>query len=104
MSLQQQYEKVVRWTGHGDYTVEGKFKGMEQPIILRHKCGRTINRPARDFVYDGARCICESTRTFEEMQDKIQSYGDFELLKYDPKTERVQIHHKAADETLKLVM
>lgn len=36
MSLQQQYEKVVRWTGHGDYTVEGKFKGMEQPIILCH--------------------------------------------------------------------
>lgn len=95
MSLQQQYEKVVRWTGHGDYTVEGKFKGMEQPIILCHKCGRTINRPARDFVYDGARCICESTRTFEEMQDKIQSYGDFELLKYDPKTERAQIRHSS---------
>jgi len=33
MSLQQQYEKVVRWTGHGDYTVEGKFKGMEQPML-----------------------------------------------------------------------
>lgn len=95
MSLQQQYEKVVRWTGHGDYIVEGKFKGMEQPIILCHKCGRTINRPARDFVYDGARCICESTRTFEEMQDKIQSYGDFELLKYDPKTERAQIRHSS---------
>lgn len=95
MSLQQQYEKVVRWTGHSDYSVEGKFKGMEQPIILRHKCGRTINRPARDFVYDGARCICESTRTFEAMQAKIQSYGDFELLEYDPKTERVQIHHNS---------
>ena len=94
MPLQQQYEKIVQWAGHGDYTVEGKFKGMESPVILRHKCGRTIHRPARDFVYDGARCICESIRTFEEMQAKIQSYGDFELLKYDPKTERVQIHHK----------
>lgn len=94
MPLQQQYEKIVQWAGHGDYMVEGKFKGMKSPVILRHKCGRTIHRPARDFVYDGARCICESTRTFEEMQDKIQSYGDFELLKYDPKTERVQIHHK----------
>lgn len=94
MPLQQQYEKIVQWAGHGDYMVEGKFKGMESPVILRHKCGRTIHRPARDFVYDGARCICESTRTFEEMQAKIQSYGDFELLKYDPKTERVQIHHK----------
>lgn len=95
MPLQQQYEKIVKWTGLGEYTVESKFSGMEQPITIRHKCGRTTNRPARNFVYEGSRCICESTRTFEEMQARIKSYGDFELLKYNPKTERVTIHHES---------
>ena len=95
MPLQQQYEKIVKWTGPGEYTVESKFNGMEQPIIICHKCGRATNRPARNFVYEGSRCICESTRTFEEMQAKIKSFGDFELLKYNPKTERVTIHHES---------
>lgn len=66
------------------YDLIGKFTSMAEKVSLLHReCGQTISMKPRSFVYEGARCLCESIITEDKAKTEIHKIGGFELLEFN---------------------
>ena len=99
MTLQEQYQKLARNIGNGEYTPLDEFRGMDRDISLLHsKCGRKIVRKARSFLYEGGRCDCEWRVDFEAAKAEVEKNEGFTLIEFTRTDKPVKIRHSCGGE------
>lgn len=65
------------------YELKSEFVSSNKNVsVLHKKCGKTIVIKPRAFLYEGVRCLCETTISFDDAEKTIKELGDFELLKF----------------------
>ena len=94
------YQKLITYGGRKHYSLMAPYQGMGSKVTIKHEdCGQIFTAPARAFVYDGRRCKCESRYTFEQLQNKLDELGDYDLLNYISRESRLTIRHRTCGKT-----
>ena len=80
LSEQEILKKIF---AHSEYELKSDFESSDQPVLLYHTaCEQNISIKPRSFLYDGVRCLCQSTITFKEAKERVEKAGEFDLLEY----------------------
>lgn len=94
LSVQEQFETLVRNIGHSRYRAVSSFEGMDTPMEFIHTaCGKSVVLKPRSFVYEGVRCACETKYSFEEAAEKVSENRGFRLLEYKSTDDTALIEH-----------
>lgn len=99
-TIDSRYKNIIEDVGKGEYIPLDEFQNVGKKINLYHKkCGRKISVLCRAFIYEGTRCLCESTVTFDEAKKLVSEKGEFELLEYKNTDEPCRIYAKVCGHT-----
>ena len=99
MTLQEQYEELVKNTGNGEYAPMGAFTGMDSKISLLHsRCGKKLSVKARAFLNEGVRCDCGSRVGLETARAEVEKNEGFTLVEYTGTDRPVKIRHSCGGE------
>lgn len=82
-SVQERCDELIHNTANGGYSLITSFASMDAKALFKHNtCGRITKMSVRNFLFEGNRCICERTITFEQAKERIATLGNYELLEY----------------------
>lgn len=92
----ERFKEIIEAVGDGEYEAMSGFESMGNKIMLHHKkCGTDFPVRARSFIFEGVRCKCETTLSFQEAKKDVDTTGDFELLDFTGIDGIASIHCKS---------
>ena len=95
----QRFEKLVKISGGGEYTVLNDFVSLDKNLIMYHtKCKNSFSVKPRSFLFEGVRCNCECTISEQTAKSKIECNKGFKLIKYNGTNSSVKIYHESCGE------
>ena len=95
-----EHEIVSKIFANSGYELKSEFKSLAKKVSLYHdNCGQTISIMPRSFLYEGTRCLCESTITFKDAKETVESSGDYELIEFNGGDGLCKIHSKSCGHT-----
>ena len=99
LTLQEQYEELIKNIGDGEYTPLSPFTSMDRRVSLLHqKCGKKLSLKARAFLYEGVRCDCGYRVDYDVAKEKIEKNEGFSLVEFISADKPVKIRHKCGGE------
>jgi len=94
------FQRLFDGVSGGDYELLSDFKGMQDPVTVRHTdSGTVFSVKARSFIDEGARGELSRKVTEKEAREAIERTGEFELVSFTNTNEPVLIRHKACGRT-----
>ncbi len=97
---EKQLKDLINNMTLGHYNLQGNFLGLNTPTEFYHCSCKTITRlKPRSFLFEGVRCICESTVTKAEAKNNIESLGDFKLINYTGTLSPITVKHLTCGQT-----
>ena len=66
------------------YELKSEFQSPNKNVSLLHQaCGQIISIKPRSFIFEGVRCLCESTITYKKAHEAVKASGEYELLEFN---------------------
>lgn len=82
------------------YVPKEDFISLDAPVEMRHKtCGKDIKIRPRGFIFEGTRCLCESTVTKAVAQKNIERHKGYRLIDFTSTNAPVTIYSKSCGHT-----
>ena len=92
-TIEERFAVLVSMLGNGEYELVEKFKSLNTKVKIKHiKCGKVSTIKPRSFLFEGARCKCESIISFETAKEHVANIGNYELLKFNGSDKLCKIH------------
>lgn len=80
----QLFQKVVRETTDGEYSVQSDYRGINRKVAFKHrKCGNIFSCSAKSFLFYETRCPCEHQYTDKQLHKMVSDAGNYTLLSQD---------------------
>ena len=94
MNIQDFVSRLVERSGKNRYVLRSEFSSMDGKVMLYHKdCKKERPFLLRSFLFNGTRCICESTITPETAKTEIEKNKGFILKKFINTNQPITIYH-----------
>lgn len=98
-----EHEIVSKIFSNSGYQLKSEFKSLAKKVSLYHDdCGQTISITPRAFLYEGARCLCESTITFKKAKEMVELSGEYDLTEFSSSEGLCKIHSKSCGHTFEV--
>lgn len=94
-------QKIIkRIFSNSGYELRSDFKSMAHHVSLFHEsCGQVTSIKPRAFLFDGVRCLCETTITLKDAKKAVEASGEFEILNFTNADGICKIHAKSCAHT-----
>lgn len=80
----ERYKKLVSAISDDEYVFEGEWTEIDQGTPVYHKkCDNYCLIKPREFLFNGARCQCESKMPFKEAFHNVAAAGNFKLIEFN---------------------
>lgn len=92
ISEQKIVQRLVAHIDDGCYELLSPFKSWNTPLkILHKKCGNEFETRLRALIFDGRRCLCSYTYSFETIKNNVEKSGEFTLINYIPTSQEIEV-------------
>ena len=97
------FSALFCYEAQGEYELLSPFKGMLEPVMLRHlRChgiSPSFQTTPRHFLIEGRRCACGKSLSHEEADRAVRQKGDFKLIHFTRTSAKAKIMHTACGKT-----
>ncbi len=102
MSDEAFQNRMVQYYENGDYELVSAASTLDDRMTIRHKeCGIETHPIYLNFLFSGHVCRCKRRLNKADVQKVVESYGDFELIKYIKADEPIEIKCNQCGNTIK---
>lgn len=104
-SVSQRIKNIALGSGNNGYELLDSPGRINDTIRFRHKnCGRIFSQRIDRFVFNNAKCSCESGVSFRKAAERVAKSGAFELVAYRDTMHKVIIRHKDCGRTFEVML
>lgn len=87
-------KRLITSIDDGSYEMIDEFKGLSTNIrFIHHKCGAEMITKPRELIYEGKRCNCSKTYTFEYVKKMVEIKKNYKLLDFNKNNNEIKVQN-----------